>query len=277
MNDQLSDAKQDGGDERPRRSESGERVDSAKRSEQAAKSPAASEDGLAMSPLVGLTMALFAGLVVWGILEMIMPVFVLPEHLRDAGGNMPEELHRELFAALKVNTEQNAILSLVLLASILALVLSVTELLHRRAGLRVAWGGLLAGLLAGVVALGAVTLAIELHDALSLEGNRLGKTLIVQSAMLGMTGLGIGLAIAVPMFRPRLFLTCLAGCLIGGLLAALIFPISASVCLPHVNTDQLIPQPGVGRLLWAALATGLIGLAACGLGKKKKRKRATAT
>jgi hypothetical protein len=241
------------------------------------KETSTSEDGLVMSPLVGLILALLAGLTVWGALELIMPVFQLSERLQGLSGNVPEAQQQELFAALKVNAERNAVLSLVLLASTVALVLSVTELLHRRAGLRVAWGGVLAGVIAGVVALGAGAIAIELHEALRLEGNRLGKTLVVQGVMLGLTGLGIGLAIAAPLFRPRLLLTCLAGCLIGGLLAALIFPIAAGICLPHVNTDYLVPESGMGRLVWAVLATGLIGVAATGLGKRKKKERATAT
>ncbi len=236
----------------------------------------ASREALLLSPMLGLGVALVAALSVWGTLEIVWPVFRLPEHLRELSGNVGEAEQAEFFAALKVTRERNAVFAMVLLAAGLALALSVAELLQRGAGWRIVWGGLLACLVGGVSAVAAGAGAIALHEALDLEGNRLGKTLLVQAGLMGLIGLGVGLALAVPLFRPRLALNCLAGCLIGGLLAGLVFPIAASFCLPDVNTDELVPHPGPGRLLWAGLACGLIGLAATGLGKRKERQHATA-
>jgi len=229
------------------------------------------DHALMTTPLFGLAMALLAGIAVWGTLEATLPVFQLPDHLTQVGGNAPDAELNAQRTALKVTKERNAIFSLVVLGSTLALVLTAFELVHRRAGARIIWGGLVAEVIAGVIALGAAVVGIGIHDGLELQDHRVGKTIIVQGAMFAIFGLGIGLAIGIPTLRPRLVITCVAGCLIGGMLTALIFPVVASTLLPNSNIDFLVPESRVGRLLWVGLTTGLIGLTTTGLGKDKKK------
>ena len=124
--------------------------------------------------------------------------------------------------------------------------------------------------MAALIAIGAGAVGAALIDKVHLPDHRLVKTMIVQSGMLGLMGLGIGFGIALALFHRRIAVTCATGCLLGGFLAALLFPIVASVLLPQVNTDLLMPDPGMGRLLWLGIAASLIGATVTGLGKERK-------
>jgi hypothetical protein len=96
--------------------------------------------------------------------------------------------------------------------------------------------------------------------------------MIVQGAMLGVMGLGLGLAMSLALSRPRPLVTCVTGCLLGGVLAALVFPPIVGFFLPGANTEDLVPDEGTGRLLWVGLVAGLIGMTVTGLGQEVPRK-----
>ena len=99
------------------------------------------------------------------------------------------------------------------------------------------------------------------------------KVMIVQGAGLGVLGLGIGLAMALPLFPPRPLATCVTGGLLGGLLAALVFPLAIGFLLPNANTEELMPEAAVGRLLWIGLFAGFLGITLTGLGKEQRKVR----
>ena len=230
------------------------------------------ETALVIAPIPGLIVSLLAAFVVWSTLRIILPVFELPEHLRELSGNAPEAQQKELLEASVVNRNKNATLSLVLLASTLGLFLTVAELCLRRQRLRALWGGLLAVLIAGVVAIGGGIAGAAMFSSSILSEYPLAKTMVVQCTMLGVMAIGVGFVVSLPILRLRLLATCVAGSLLGGLLAALVFPLMVSVLFPSMRTEVLIPDPGIGRLLWLGLAAGLIGLTITGLAKEEKRK-----
>jgi hypothetical protein len=226
------------------------------------------DKALVMGPGASLVIALLAGVAVWAVLNSIMPVFLLPERLAGLSGNLPEAQLQELKAAAALARQRNTMVALGAMASVLALTLAAAELFFRRQPVRAVFGGLLAGLIGGGVGVGAAVLGDLLMTSVKLE-NPLAKTMILQLSMLGLVGLGVGIAIAIPILRPRLLATCVSGGLLGGVLAAFLFPILVSF-LPRVNTEQLVPD-GKGLLLWIALAFGLIGGVMAGLGKEKPK------
>ena len=65
---------------------------------------------------------------------------------------------------------------------------------------------------------------------------------------------------------------CLTSGLLGGLLAGLIFPFASSILLPNAQTEVLMPDPGVSRLLWLALVSCLSVLTVTGMGKEARTK-----
>ena len=228
---------------------------------------------LLISPIPAMILSALVAILVWGALQIILPVFQLPEHLRELSGNAPEAQQKELLEASVTVSNRNAALSLGLLASTLALFLTVAEVKFRRQGLRAIWGGLLAILIAGVFGAGGGILGGVFASSSVLPENPFAATIIVQGTMLGFVGLGVGLglalAVSLPKFQPRLLATCLIGGMLGGLLSGLIFPLSASVLLPNARTEVLMPDPGFSRSLWLGLASITIALTLTGIGKEE--------
>jgi hypothetical protein len=226
------------------------------------------DKALVMRPLPSLLIALLAGVVVWAVLNAIQPVFHLPEHLAALTGNVTDVQAQALRTGSAAVIQKNTTLTLAATASVLALTLAAAELLFRRQPVRAVWGGLLAGVIAGGAGVGAAALGAVLMTSVNVE-TPLTKTMIIQGGMLGVIGLGVGLAIAIPIFRPRLAANCMIGGLLGGVLAAFVFPMLVSL-MPRVNTEQLVPER-LGLLLWISLAYGLIGATMAGLGKEKPK------
>lgn len=234
------------------------------------------ENALLLSPIPGLIIAGLVALLVWGVLEVMPSVFELPEHLRELSGNAPEEQQKELLNTSLLVSNQNAGLSLVMLISTLGLFLTIAEVKLRHQGVRAIWGGLLAILIAGAFAVGGSILGSMLAASPTLPEDPLIRTIIVQSAMFGLAGLGVGAGVAfattLPIFLPRLLTICLTGGLLGGLLAGLIFPFASSILLPNASTEVLMPDPGASRLLWLALVSCLSVLTVTGMGKETRTK-----
>ncbi len=234
------------------------------------------EKALLLSMIPGLIVAGVVALAVWGVLEVMPSVFELPEHLRELSGNAPEEQQKERLDTSLVVSNRNAALSLVMLVSTLSLFLTIAEVKLRHQGLRAIWGGLLAMLIASVFAVGGSILGGVLAASASLPEDPFVRTIIVQCAMLGLAGSGVGAGVAfattLPIFRPQLLAICLTSGLLGGLLAGLIFPFASSILLPNAQTEVLMPDLGVSRLLWLALVSCLSALTVTSMGKEAKSK-----
>jgi hypothetical protein len=227
-----------------------------------------------LGPLPCLVVVLVAVVVAWAALEATLPVFQLPEELAQLAGNLNNEQIQSLRAGNAEIRKNNAMVGAAILASILALAITVAELLKRRAPVKAVWGGLLAAAVGAGAGVGAALLGVIVLTSFRSE-NPLMKTMVVQGVTLGVVGLGVGIAVALPLLRPRLLVNCMAGGLLGGILAALVFPIVVSF-LPKVNTEDLVAE-GLGRLVWVAVAYALIGLTMTGLGKEKPKATASST
>jgi hypothetical protein len=258
--------------------------DTANESQDSAKQTdaAACGNALAMKPWQAVVAAVLAGLIAWGIVEAIMPVYQMPQELLDLAGAARAGRLEEMSEASADANAKNVTLSLVISGVAFALLLTVTELVSRGSPSRAIWGAPLAGIIAGGIGIGAGMAGAHLAEAVSLQDptdrsiSPLMKSLIVQCTMWGVVGLGVGLGIGLPTFRPRLMLTCLIGCVVGGLLGGVAFLVLAAVVtaagISDISTEQLMPEPGIGRLFWIAISGALIGMTVAGLGKAKSKK-----
>jgi len=174
-------------------------------------------------------------------------------------------------------SNKDAALSLGLLASTLSLFLTIAEVKLRSQGLKAILGGMLAILIAGAFAVGGGFLGGTVAASAALPEDLLARTIVVQGTMFGCVGLGVGAGVAfavmLPILRLRLLATCLTSGMLGGLLAGLIFPFAASILLPNARTEVLMPDPGISRFLWLALASIPTALTLTGIGKEGKTGR----
>ncbi len=112
-------------------------------------------------------------------------------------------------------------------------------------------GGFAAGLTGGLVYKG------PLGD--------LAENVKLQVVMLGLLGLGVGLALGdSTQTFPQDRRGGDAGAL-GGVLAAVLYPVAASLLLPTAGTDLLIPAGVANRLLWLGISSGVLGLVVVGM------------
>ncbi len=231
-------------------------------------------NALLLSLVQGLVLSAVAALAVWGVLEVALPVFELPEHLRELSGNAPEAEQKELLAASVATSNKNATFSLALLGGVLALLLTVAELRSRRQEGRAIWGGPLALLVAAGLAVCGGVLSGVMAASSALPEDPLTKTIVLQATTLGFVGLGVGLgvclAVTLPKIQPQLLGTCVGGGMLGGLLGGLIFPLASSILLPNARTEVSLPDPGISRFLWLAVGAIVITLTVTGMGKEKK-------
>ncbi len=221
---------------------------------------------LAGSRLMLLLSALVGGALTWFLLQNSYPMFDIPEELLERTKGARETLPPELQAAFKEAYQRvdsnHAIVVSGILRALLASLLAVGEGIARRS-LRTAVSGAVLGILVGGILGGLAGLAGFLLDNYleSFPGlSKLARTLCVQGVLLGGLGAAVGLAFGALTRRTSATLTCLAYGLLGGGLAALIWPVCAALVLPTMDPDCTIPSQGSVRLLWIAVVSVAFGL-----------------
>ncbi|MCY2992600.1 MAG: hypothetical protein NTY19_32670 [Planctomycetota bacterium] len=227
---------------------------------------------LQTAALAGAAVALLAGLATWGMLQATGPVFAIPPELANLPTPAPSDKLAELDRALAIASRNNATYALGLLGLLLGAFLATAEAVSRRTVRTAIPKGLLAGVtggLAGAVAgfVGSQAFGYLLYFP---HLSPLGKTIVIQIGALGLLGSGVGLGLGLPYARPRLLANCILGAVLGGTLAAVIYPAVVGYLLPVADTEMVVPGVRGGQLPWVLLTAGLIGLVATGLGKPRK-------
>jgi hypothetical protein len=206
-----------------------------------------------------LAVASVAGLAVWAIVQWRYPFFVAPA-AKTAGGRGPSPPSDEEIALAVQVAYLNATAVIALAGGLFGAALALREGVRRgqakRALLPIVGGGVLGG--AGGWGGQWLSGLPWLHQ---LGTTRLGDTpraVVIQAVCWGLTGLGIGLGLAIPLTRrPHALAEVAAGGALGGLLGTLVYPVLAAVVgiiLPAGETLGLIPEGGVDRILWLEAA-----------------------
>jgi hypothetical protein len=191
-------------------------------------------------PLTGSAVALLAGLLTWGILQVGFPVFNIPKELRDLPSPLPTELAAKAAQANIVAECWNATLLLAILGLSVAGSLAVAESLLRGTAGSAWWRGLLSGVLAGLCGAAAgLSALLLLKSPQALGGlSPLAKTISAQCVGLGLLGLGIGLGVGST--GPwRLLLNAALGGTLAGLLVGFLYPTGWVTC-------SRMPKPSTG-------------------------------
>lgn len=96
------------------------------------------------------------------------------------------------------------------------------------------------------------------------------KTMAVHGIGWGIVGLGIGLGLALPTGRARVFFRAPFAALIGGMISALVYGFVVALLFKTAQTDLMVPRGTWNRLAWFLVTAGLMGLVVGGLGKSPK-------
>lgn len=222
--------------------------------------------------VLGAFVALLAGLLAWGAWQAMGPVFVMPKELVDLPYPAPPGKAAEQDRATAVVNRHNAILALGLLGAIVGLFLATAEAGSRRALKSACWKGPMTAALAGLAGAGgglAGSLVLESPEILG-EWSPLAWTIAVQAVTLGALGLGVGAGVAVPHGTLRLILSSASGGILGGLLAALIYPVCMAYLMPVAQTECVMPRDTLSRLIWMTAVAVLIAMVLTGLGKRHR-------
>jgi hypothetical protein len=222
-------------------------------------------------PLAGLLVALLAGLAAWGVLQVTLPVFRIPDELALLPTPAPIEKLLELDAAMGVASRQNAAYALGIAGALMGVFLAAAESVSRGRVLTSIPKGLFAGLLAGLAGVAAGWLGSPTRDALMpvTDWSPMAKTIVLQMVVLGLVALGVGLGISLPYARFRLLVHCLLGAVLAAALAAIIYPPVMGYLRPIADTELVVPGSRGGLLPWLLLFTGLTGLVLTGLGRRR--------
>ena len=208
-------------------------------------------------------LALAAGLITWGLIEGVHPVFHVPKQFEVANIGAPaEKLEANRLARDRVD-RQHAALYMATLGAALALAVTTVPAVRRRSPLpaliALPLGGLF-GAAGGYVG----NLVLE-YMTTTLGQAELMHTVGVQSTLFGILGLGVGLAYGVT--EPATSKTqalrqavarAVAG-LVADVLAAVVFAVAVSILMPATSTDFLMPTDSISRALWLGVASAILG------------------
>jgi len=225
-----------------------------------------------------LLSALIAGAITYGLFQSLYPIFSIPQEVLDRAppGPLPADIQAELTTAKVFADGQNATLFVGLFGALLAGMMTigsslgnkyVSKLLQRTAICVLV--GLLVGCAAGCFG-HLLTETIRFNRSFS----PLVKTLIGQAALLGTLGAGVGYAFGTFAKQYRSPASCAIQGLLGGLLAAFIYPILIAILQPAANTSVFIPKEPGSRLTWIFIAAALLGaMIPSSLAKPKQTER----
>ena len=223
--------------------------------------------GPRLHPLVGLGLGLVAALAVFCLIQAVHPVYHMPRELHLGMGNPAWQVEGNRAEQRRID-RRHAMLYLGSLGAALGLLLGIGEGVARRSALpalAVLPLGIAGGIAGGFFA-SLVQEWVKSNVGLAEIRHTVAAQLALALPLAGALGWGLGLA---TQSLGGFLKTLLAG-LAAGALAAVIYPLLASVLLPGISTDALLPEQAGSRLLWLGLLAGLIGLVIPIAGRHRK-------
>jgi hypothetical protein len=214
--------------------------------------------GWSIRPWEGLVLGVLAGALAFGLLQAMHPVFQVPEEFHIAGIGAPVERHDAFRREQDRVDRQHAMLYLGDLGLLLGAALGTRVLAARRAWLTFLLAPLL-GLVGGVIGgwfgpLVYVAARDKVGHADLLQ--IVGAQMLIGVPLGLLLGLGVGLSGGTVKSAIR------GGAVgtLGGVLFAILYPLIVAVLLPTANTEVLLPEEGITRLVWLATLGGSVGL-----------------
>ena len=220
--------------------------------------------------LAGCTAAVLGGVLTWGLLQTLFPVFEIPEELQNLPSPQPSDLAVKAERAFVVATRWNATLLFAILGVTIAAFLAVAESVSQRCAKSAWWRSPLSGCIAGLAgAVAGLSASLLLESPQVLAGmSPLAKTISVQCLGLGLLGLGTGLGVGITGGWSRLLNAGVGGAL-GGLLVGFLYPTGMGFLLPNTQTEHVVPIERSSQLIWSVAISLLIGMVITSLGRSK--------
>lgn len=241
------------------------------------RSAATGRDGgqLALRPVLAMVVALLGAIFACGVLSASLPMFRLSGELIVIASveNPPAEQAERLRVGEFAVARNNAMFAMATVGLFLGGLLGLAEGLARRS----AWAAILVGslgLVLGVLFGGLGGMLGHLaYNTLSpmVTDFALARTIGWQAAMTTTLGLGIGLALTLPLKNLAAIINGMLGGALGGALAAVLVPPLAAFAMTDVDTESLIPSQAKLQFVWLGVTGVLTAAAITGLGKKKSQ------
>src|SRR5262245_31688744 len=164
----------------------------------------------------------------------------------------PEEVAR-VTAAKRMRDGRNACVTFALIGAVLGLSFDFALGIGRRSGRGLAVG-LVVGVLCGAT-FGAMGGAIAAEAApawfVSLETEH--RTILTEALSWAVTSIGVGLGCFFSLRRPRALAAGVVAAFAGGLIGGALYMPVAALLLPSVDTELIIPDSFLARLVWISL------------------------
>ncbi len=231
------------------------------------------EGRLTMGPATGLLFGLMAGAITWGLLAAFYPMFIVSHELAGVPPTAPVEQLREAAAAQQEADTRNRISVLGAYGAVLGLSLAVGEGFARRSLGRALVAGaacVSAGIVFGGVAGGLGHYLFGYCKPVE-QLSPLAKTMVVQGAIFGTVGCGLGLALGLLTARHGTAVICVVGGILAGAMAGILYPMLTAVLMPGALTEIVVPVQTGSRALWLGLGSGLVGLIIPAVARGRKR------
>jgi hypothetical protein len=216
-----------------------------------------------------LVAAAFSTLLASVLVEYFGSPFRIPESVIAGIGVAPTpEQSARVGAAQRVRAGRNSSVTFALIGAALGLSFGSALGIGRRS-LRAfaanSVGGLLCGAASGAIA-GAIAAIVVPVLFPSLEAEH--KTILAEASSWAITGIGVGLGVSLALHCRRALANGALGGFAGGLIGGVLYFPVVALLIPAVDTDLLIPDLFVAKLVWIALPA--IGMA-LGMGRAPVR------
>jgi hypothetical protein len=214
-------------------------------------------------------LGLAAGVVVWGTIQAVHPVFRVPKKFDVPSIGMPTEM----FLAHRREQDRvdrwHAALYLGGLGLLISAGIGAREVAARRSWLAAVIGAPLGAM--GGAAGGVLGCMVLQHVRMNIGQADLMHTIEAQLAVGAPLGLAVGLGAGLMTRTARGAAIFALGGLAGGVLAAVGYVLAIALFMPATNTDALLPEEATARLLWLALLAGVIGLVVPMAGRRRSQ------
>lgn len=205
--------------------------------------------------VVGLVIGVVCGLATWGVVQATFPAFAVPAEFHIEGIGAPVERHQAFAKQQDIVDRRHLMLYLAVLGALLSGTLRVAWDRSLPLAAVAATNGLIGGALAG-------TLTATYFVTTRNQGGQ-GDLLhpFLRQLLVGVPfGAWIGLRMPAGRGLAAMGRGLFAGAL-GGLVFSALYVLLVAIGLPEANTESLLPEEAVTRLLWLVTLGGTIGLA----------------
>jgi hypothetical protein len=202
----------------------------------------------------GLAIGAICGAIVWAVVQSMHPIFAVPEQYHIAGLGAPVEKHEAFRQQQDIVDRRHLTLYLAMLALVLGAALGGWTGRTWRTAALAATQGMMGAIVAGSL---AAIFYIGMRNRIG-QGDLLYPFL--RQLIVGLPlGAGIGSGLVMRSGRWSAIGRGLLAGAIGGVIYSAVYTLIVALGLPEANTESLLPEESLTRLVWLATLGGAVG------------------